>query len=167
MARARQVHSKFLYNAAGPEGHQGNAIAEAHSFAHVVGHEDHSASGFSPDLLEFIVEHVARLGIERREGLVHQQDIRLSRERAGKRYSLAHAARKLVRTAVLKLREMHEAQIVTNLLFPLSLRETLHLQSEFNVLCHRQPGEQAMVLKHKDAIGPWGSHIVVIDGNRA
>src|SRR5512144_311241 len=46
MTRAWKIYREFLLYSAGPESHQRNAVAEADCFAHVVGYEDHRASGF-------------------------------------------------------------------------------------------------------------------------
>src|SRR5260370_12826727 len=52
-----------------------------------------------------------------------------------------------------KLREMHEAQIVTGLRFPLRLADALHLHSELDVLADGEPGKKAQFLENQDAIG--------------
>ena len=43
---------------------------------------------------------IADLGVEGREGLVEQEDLRLDRQRAGQRHALLLAARELARVAV-------------------------------------------------------------------
>ena len=43
--------------------------------------------------------------VERAEGLIHDQDARLIRQRAGDGHALLHAAGELVRIGVLELRE--------------------------------------------------------------
>src|ERR1700726_3213366 len=53
---------------------------------------------------------------------------------------------------ILKLPEMHEAQIVTGLLFPLRLADPLHLHSELDVLADGDPGKEAQVLENQDAV---------------
>src|SRR5260370_35732006 len=52
-----------------------------------------------------------------------------------------------------KLREMHEAQIVTGLVFPLRPADALHLHSELDVLADGEPGEKAQFLENQDAVG--------------
>jgi len=37
--------------------------------------KDNGASGLGPDAFEFIVQQVTSLGIERGEGLIHQQNV--------------------------------------------------------------------------------------------
>src|SRR6202045_542664 len=52
----------------------------------------------------------------------------------------------------LKLPEMHEAQIVTGLLFPLRLADPLHLHTELDVLADGEPGKKAQFLENQDAV---------------
>ncbi len=71
---------------------QDNAIAQPNGFADVVGHEDDGASGLAPDALQFVVQQVAGLGVERGEGLVHQENVGLGGQRACDGDALPHSA---------------------------------------------------------------------------
>src|ERR1700680_3724465 len=57
--------------------------------------------------------------------------------------------------AVFELREMHQTQIVSRLLFPFRLADAFHLHAELNVLPDGEPGEKAQLLKNQDAVGAW------------
>ena len=81
--RTRQIHGKFALHPAGPKSKQRHTIGEAYGFAHVVGHKNNSAPGLRPDALQFVVQQVAGLSIERGEGLIHQQDIGLGGQGSG------------------------------------------------------------------------------------
>ena len=153
MTRARQVDREFTLDAAGAEGQQNDAIAEANGFADVVGDENDGASGLAPDALQFVVQQVASLGVERGEGFVHQQNIGLGGKRAGDGHALPHAAGELVSVAVLEFAEMHQAQVVVGLFLALGLGNALHLHAEFDVLSDREPREQAVLLEDENAIG--------------
>ena len=114
MRRGRGMSTgKISVDASGPAREQHDAIAEPHCFAHVVRDEQNGRAGRAPQGLELVVEPVARHGVERAEGLVHQQDFGVLRERAGERDALAHAARQLVRALLGELPEVdHREQLV-------------------------------------------------------
>ena len=56
------------------------------------------------------MQQVAGHGVERAEGLVHEQHVGLLRERARQRNALTHAARQLVRTTTAHPAEVHEVE---------------------------------------------------------
>ncbi len=53
-----------------------------------------------PDLQKLVLQHLARLHVDRGERLVHQQDLRILREGARERGALLHAAGDLVRVVL-------------------------------------------------------------------
>src|SRR5689334_10249524 len=96
VAWAIKMNREFLFDPSRAEGQQGDTISEAHGLADVMREEDDGAAGFCPDALEFVVQEVAGLGVERRKGLVHEENIGFGCEGASQGYSLPHAARELV-----------------------------------------------------------------------
>ena len=97
----------------------------------------------------------AGLRVERTERLVHQQDIGISRERAGECRALLHPAGKLRGKAVLETGQVHHVDKglrarpgFVALRFP---RLPMPYQ---HVLPHGLPGEQREVLKHHAAFRP-------------
>ncbi len=107
--------------------------------------ENDGAAGFGPQALQLVVQQIASLGVQRGKWLVHQQDIRLGRQRSRQCHTLPHASRKLMDIAVPELRKMDEAQIILHLLFALGFRDVLHLHAELDVSSNRQPGKQGRV----------------------
>ena len=63
-----------------------------------------------PQLEQLVLHQLARLDVERGERLVHQQDLRIEDQHLRQRHALAHAARELVRIAVLEAREADARQ---------------------------------------------------------
>jgi hypothetical protein len=57
--------------------------------------EEHHRPLLAPDRHQLDLHQLAGLGVEAGEGLVHQQDLGLDRQRPGERHPLAHAAREL------------------------------------------------------------------------
>ena len=89
--------------------HEDDAIGEAHGLADVVRDEDDRLARGAPDALDLALQDLARLRVERGERLVHQQHGGIGRQRARDGAALAHAARELVRVAVLEAPEVHRA----------------------------------------------------------
>ena len=59
---------------------------------------------------DLVAQLRAHLGVERRERLVEQQDLRLDRERPGQRHALLLPAGELMRIAAALVRQMHELE---------------------------------------------------------
>ena len=64
---------------------------------------------------------LAQLGVERRERLVEQEDLRLFHQRAGERDALALAARQLIRHARAEVAELNEVEGLLHAPVPLRL----------------------------------------------
>ena len=95
-------------DAAGPRRHHRHAVGEIDRLLHVVGDEDHGLGRALPDAEQLGLHQAARLGVERAERLVHQQDLRVDGERARDRGALLHAAGELRGIAVLEAGEADE-----------------------------------------------------------
>jgi hypothetical protein len=63
-----------------------------------------------PQVQHFVFHQLAGLDVERREGFVHQDDVRVQDQRLRQRHALAHAARELVRIAVAEALQAHARQ---------------------------------------------------------
>ena len=104
MAWTRQVDEKLTLDSSRTESKQHHTIAQPDRLAYDVGNEDDGSAGLRPDALQFVVQQIAGLRVQRGEGLIHQQDIGFGRQRPGQGHTLPHTARQLVRIAVLELR---------------------------------------------------------------
>src|SRR5688572_2071704 len=89
--------------------------------------------------------------VERREGLVHQENARFHRKRARNGYALLLAPGELMRVLVLVTCQSH---LVYQLLSPVAARNRIEtqfalidLQTEHNILEHRQVRKRAVLLK--------------------
>src|SRR5207245_8283189 len=96
------------------------------------------------------------------EGLIHQENVGFGRKRSSQGDSLPRAAGKLVRTAVLKLRKMNEAQVMPSAVLAFGFRQAFHFHAEFHVLSHRKPWKQSVFLKNQDAIRSGRGYAVAI-----
>src|SRR5262249_54386886 len=94
---------------------------------------------------------LADLGVERAEGLVEQQQLRLDGERTGERDTLALAARELARQPVAEALEMDEAQQFLgprlDVLLPRTQAALLDRQAEGDVFGHGHVAKQRIVLE--------------------
>ena len=154
MRRGRSMsHRCDLGDPAGPAREQHDPIAEADRLAHVVRHEQTVLPVVAPQRLELVVEDVARHRVERPERFVHQQHLRVLRERAGQRAALAHAARELVRALLREVGEVHHLEQLLAAVAPALARRAAELQRELDVAAHREPREQRRFLEHRARCG--------------
>ncbi len=89
----------------GPRAHDDDARAHEDRLVDVVRDEQHGLLLGLPDAEQQLLHQLARLVVERAEGLVHEQDARAVGERARDRGALLHAARELLRKVVLEADE--------------------------------------------------------------
>ena len=90
------------------------------------------------------------------------------RERADDADALLHAARELSRVMLLERGEAGETEQRARGALALAERGMpLHLQAELDVLAHRLPGKQRILLKHHAAVGAGAVHRLAVDGDDA
>ena len=97
-----------------------------------------------------VLEVAARLRVDRRERLVHQQDRRLVGERARDRDALLHAAGQLPRVVVDEARQPDGLDRVLDEPRPLGAREPLVPQRQQHVVPHRRPRHQRAAVLLED-----------------
>ena len=85
--------------------HHEHLVGEQDRLGDRVRHEEHRRGGRLPEGEQFVTEHLARQLVEGREGLVHEQHLRLEGEGEGDRHPLAHPARELGRAVREELAE--------------------------------------------------------------
>src|SRR5581483_926973 len=88
--------------------HDGDAVAEALGFVHVVGGEEDGAAG-EFEAFDEVPELAARLRVEAGGGLVEEEEIGIADESAGHGEALFLAAGKLADARILLLFELHES----------------------------------------------------------
>jgi hypothetical protein len=70
--------------------HEDYPIGEKHGLPDVVGDEHEGVASLGPNPLEFALEDLSGLGVERRERFVGQEHFRLAGQRPGQGGALAH-----------------------------------------------------------------------------
>lgn len=91
-------------------------------------------------------------GVQRREGLIGQQQQRLARHGARQRHPLRHAARELRWAQVAGVRQPHGQQRPLHALLPLGVGQVglvVKIQTEAHVARHVQPGQQPGLLEQQ------------------
>lgn len=147
--------------------HDRDAVAEAHGLVEVVGDED---DRLLQPLLQFeqLVLHVAAdQRVERAEGLVHQQQVRVGGERAGQAHTLLHTAGQLVGPGVLQPHETRHLQGLGRALVALRAGHSLDLQAVARVLQDTAVGEEREVLEdHADLLRAHFAQRAVAEGGQ-
>ena len=90
--------------------HHDDPIGQRERLLLVVGHVDRRDPELALDRPDLVAQRDADLGVERRERLVEQQDLRLDRERPRQRDPLLLAARQLVRVAAALLGQVDDLE---------------------------------------------------------
>lgn len=90
--RMRQGDGNLLANTTRMGVQHDDSIGKPDSFADRMRDEQDGLVRFAPERLKLIVQQRSRLRIERREGLIHEQDGRVHHQRARDGDALAHAA---------------------------------------------------------------------------
>ena len=165
MPGALKSDLKLTLDTPRPEAHQQNPVAQAHGFPNVVRDKYDGWGSLFPDAFQFVVKHVARLRVERREGFVHQENLWLQSQRARQRHALFHSSGELVNVVIFKMRKVNHAEVLSGAIAPLISRNAAHFQTEFHVLPHRQPGEQAQFLEEQNSVRAGALHGFAINSN--
>eukprot|EP01022_Parablepharisma_sp_SALTPOND_P008982 TRINITY_DN1374_c0_g5_i1.p2 TRINITY_DN1374_c0_g5~~TRINITY_DN1374_c0_g5_i1.p2 ORF type:complete len:1491 (+),score=638.18 TRINITY_DN1374_c0_g5_i1:28616-33088(+) len=157
VTRMGQRHRHDTAHAARARFHHHHLVAQVDRFFHVMGHQDHGDALGLPDAVQLLLQVGAGHGVKRTEGLVQQQDLGFTHQRAGNGHALRHATRQLVRIGCLETLQAHQGDMLAHRLALLRSRAGRIEQTQFDIAFHRQPGEQAMLLEH-DATLQAGTH---------
>ncbi len=156
-----------LAYATGTTGENEDVIGQEHRLVDLVGDEEHGLAPLLPDAQELGLHDLAALRIERGERLVHEQDLRVDRQRAGKIDALAHAAGKLAREIGLESAEPDEGQQIERApLLPLA-RMAGDLRADHRVGEHGAPRQEAVLLEDEAAVAAGSPHGAAVDRDLA
>lgn len=128
--------------------HHRDAVAEVHGLVQVVRDEDDGLAERLLELEQLVLHLPADERVERGERLVHQQHVRVGRERPGEADALAHPARELRGQRVLPAVEPGECDRLARTSAALGATDALDLERERGVVDHRAVRQQGEVLEH-------------------
>ena len=132
-----------------------------------MGDEHDGDAAARPDREQLTLKLLAGERIERAERLVHQQDAGVVGEHARDGDALLHAARELVRVAIGRALEPDQLHELVRDLVDLAARQPALARAEADVLAHRHPGEQRIVLEHHAAVAAGGCDALAVDEDLA
>ena len=135
----------------------------------VVGDEDEGALGLLRNLQQLLLQLVARHGVERGEGLVHEDDLGFEVQGLGDGYALLHAARELAGVVAAAALQAHLGQglIAQRLELGLVL-DALELEAGLDVALDRFPREELVeVLEDHHAVDAGLARGLAVDQDLA
>ena len=133
-------------------GHDRDAGAELQRLLEVVCDEQDRLVQCPLQSQQLVLHLGADQRIERAEGLVHNQDVGIGGERAGKADTLAHAAGQLMREVVAPAAEADGCEHLLGAAAALGRSDAAQLQAELDILEDALVREQREVLEdHRDA----------------
>ena len=138
---------------------------QEHRFLDVVGNQEHRLGGPLPHLQEQLLHLLAGKRVEGAERLVHQQQARVGRQRAGQPHALLLSARKLPDMSLAKAGQVDQREHFTGFLFTPGARHAGQFQAKTDVAQHVLPGQQGVVLEHHAAVGARALHRDAIEGD--
>src|SRR5690625_4615765 len=131
-----------------------------------MGDEDDRALLLLPGLQQVLLHAHPGERVECAERLVHQQDRRVHRVRAGDGAALLHAARERLGQCVGEIGESDHVDEMLSSPPALLGRSFGGLKPELDVLADREPGEQSVLLEDDAAFGTGSVDLPTIDERR-
>ncbi len=137
-------------------GQHEDAVREDKGFLDIMRDEDHGLARFPPDPDDFLAHPPSRVGIERGERLVHQDDLRFDRKRPGDGDALALPAGEHRRILVHVLVQPDHRQQPFRGRAHLGLRPIAEakLHAEFDIAPRRAPGHETRRLEYIGKLVP-------------
>ena len=136
--------------------HQGNAVGKRHGFVLIVRHEDEGDPHVALERLQFGLHLAAKIGVERGEGLIEQQEKGPVHQGARQRHALLLAAGEFRGSRARPVRHFHHGQGLSHARPGLFARDAANAQAVGHVFLDAQVREERVVLEngvHPAAIG--------------
>ena len=133
-----------------------------------MGHQDRGDTQFLLQGTDPTTKLAPHLRVERREGLVEQQYVRLDRQGPRQGHPLALAAGELVRITIGELLQANEAEQLLHLRLSLRARDLLYLQSVGDVGEDGQVAKRCVILEAKADVAVAGGrrrHVAISQAN--
>src|SRR6266571_4821236 len=137
--------------------HHADAVGDGQRLLLVVRDEERRGADLQLHAPDLITQAAADLGVERRQGLVEQEDLGLDRERARQGDALLLATGKLVRVAFRKPGKADELEHRVCAALALLLVDAAHLQAERHVLSRGHVREERVGLENHADVAPVGA----------
>ena len=158
--RARVEHLgrvELLHDA---EAHDGDEVAQGHRLGLVVRDVDHGHAQVALDAPDLGAHLHAQLGVEVREGLVHEEHLRLAHDRPPHRHPLALPAGEVPRLLAQVVTKPEGLRGRGDALVDLVLRRASQLQPEAHVVVDRHVRVEGVVLEDHRDVAVLGRQVV-------
>ena len=143
--RPGKGYGRVHAHAARPFGEHEDTVGEQYGLVDAVCDHQGGGAAFQPDALQLEIHSAPSHRIERSEGLIEQQELRLQRERAGDRHPLPHSTRQFRRPGVLETLQTRQGHQLADAVR--RRRETGDLEGQPQVTLDRPPGQQRVLLE--------------------
>ena len=148
----------------GTRAHHHDAIRQVDRFVDLMRDEQHGLARLAPDLQQLGLHELAGLRVERGERFVHQQHLRIGRQRPREIDALLHAAREFGRIMPLETGEADQLDEVLGALgHGLLVEAPLHFHAVANVAGDGAPGQQARMLEDDGAVDARSLDALAVD----
>src|SRR6185312_7972 len=144
--RSRKVDRNDVFDAARPGRHHNDLVAEKDGFVDRVRDEEDRLLRALVNANELLLHHDLRLGVQRSEWLVHQQDRAFHDQRTSKGNTLAHTAGKLRRPMLLEATQADRCDHRAGPVVALLSRHPVHFEAEGDIVDNGAPRKQIQVL---------------------
>src|SRR5215472_2013580 len=162
-ARARQRDLDTLLQTPGPAREHQHAVGEKHRLVDLMGYEQDGLAALLPDAHQLGLHDLAGLRVERRERLVHEENIRIDRKRAREVDALAHAAGELARMVALEAFEPDQLQQFERAAAGRRIGAACDLRPDHRVVEHGAPRQQVVGLEYEAAVTARPRHRLAVD----
>src|SRR5262249_55707392 len=125
-----------------------DAVGENKRLVDAVGDEDDRRAAARPYREEILLQLLARLGVERTEGLVPEDENRFAHQRARYSDALLHPAGQLMGKVRGKGAEPHQFDEMARAIAALGRAHAVDLERKLDIAHYRAPRQQAEILKH-------------------
>src|SRR5262249_43042845 len=143
--------------------HHDYAIGDVHRLLLVVSHDHRRRVRLVVQAAQPLAQFLADTGIERAEGLVEQEHLRIDGERACKSHALALPSRKLWGMALAEPRELHELEQLRDALLDLRTGTPADPEAEGDVVPHGHVLEGGVVLEDEADAALLRRHVGDVD----
>src|SRR6218665_981501 len=133
---------------AGAACHHHDAVGQVHRLFPRMGDEKHGAGMAARHAHQLLLHHDAGLRVERAEGFIHQQHLRVEHVDPGNRHPLLHAARELVGKGLFVALQAHQCNVLPDALRSFGRRDAQAVQAEPDVVPDGLPGKERKLLEH-------------------
>src|SRR6266850_5590280 len=147
VTRSGKIDLQNLFDPTGARRHDSYPVTQNNCLVNRVSNKDHRFTFAIVELKQFLLQHLAGLGIHRSERLVHQENLRVNRQGARQAHALLHAATELIRIMVFEAGKPDQVDVVLHFFGDPLPWEAGDPESEGDIVHNGLPGQQSEMLE--------------------